>query len=157
MNAADPLAALKDIHLPPPVSLWPPAPGWWVLAVLIVLALILGIWKLLQWRRHRAYRRAALCELQTLQQQWQQHGDPERLQTQLNRLLKQVALAAYPRAQVAALHGDAWLQFLDAHLRKPVFAQPALQGFGALYEGPSNTVAPDELLRAARAWIRRHR
>ncbi len=40
MNSAnDPLAQLRDIHLPDPISWWPPAPGWWVLAV-VVLALL---------------------------------------------------------------------------------------------------------------------
>ncbi|MDP7406676.1 MAG: DUF4381 domain-containing protein, partial [SAR324 cluster bacterium] len=27
----DPLAALRDVHLPPAVSWWPPAPGWWII------------------------------------------------------------------------------------------------------------------------------
>ena len=30
----DPLAQLRDIHLPEPILWWPLAPGWWVLIVL---------------------------------------------------------------------------------------------------------------------------
>ncbi|MET0377927.1 MAG: DUF4381 domain-containing protein [Spongiibacteraceae bacterium] len=156
MNAADPLAALKDIHLPPPVSVWPPAPGWWVLAGLLLLALIAAVWLGLRWWRRRAYRRVALQELRDLEAQWQQHRDDRQLQTDVNRLLKQVALAAFPRTQVAALHGPDWLQFLDAQLRQPVFAEPAMAGLAESYRATPVAVAPETLLRAARDWIRRH-
>ena len=27
----DPLAELRDIHLPPEIGWWPPAYGWWIL------------------------------------------------------------------------------------------------------------------------------
>lgn len=155
MTAIDPLAALKDIHLPPPVSAWPPAPGWWILAGLLLLALIAAVWFGLRWWRARAYRRVALRELRELQTQWQQHRDDQKLQIAVNRLLKQVALAAFPRTQVAALHGMNWLQFLDAQLRRPVFAQPALAGFGDTYSAAAAT-EPEALVQAAREWIRRH-
>lgn len=157
MNAVDPLAALKDIHLPPPVSAWPPAPGWWLLAGILLLALIAAIFLTLRWWRARAYRRAALHALRELQTQWQQHRDDRQLQSDVNRLLKQVALAAFPRTQVAALHGSDWLQFLDAQLRRPVFAQPALAGLGDTYRAEPVAVDADVLQQAARDWIRRHR
>ena len=46
MNAADPLAALRPLHLPPAVGWWPPAPGWWLLAALALLAFgaALALW-----------------------------------------------------------------------------------------------------------------
>ena len=39
MSIENPLVNLKDIHLPSPVSFWPPAPGWWILAVLLISSL----------------------------------------------------------------------------------------------------------------------
>ena len=36
MHAANPLSALKDIHLPEGVSLWPLAPGWYVIIILLL-------------------------------------------------------------------------------------------------------------------------
>jgi len=42
MNGQNPLDMLRDIHLPGEVSAWPPAPGWWILAILSI-AFILWI------------------------------------------------------------------------------------------------------------------
>ncbi|HMM26605.1 MAG TPA: DUF4381 domain-containing protein, partial [Pseudoxanthomonas mexicana] len=43
---------LRDVHVPPAPSLWPPAPGWWLLAGVVVL-MLLGI---AAWRWHRRRR-----------------------------------------------------------------------------------------------------
>ena len=57
----DALAALRDIHLPEAVALWPPAPGWWLLIVVLLIS-CLGIGVFLRLRR-RSLKRAALLEL----------------------------------------------------------------------------------------------
>ena len=45
---------LRDIHAAAEPAVWPPAPGWWLLAVLLVAGLVSGsLWLL---RRYRAYR-----------------------------------------------------------------------------------------------------
>ena len=54
----DPLAQLRDIHLPDTVSDWPPGPGWWVLAlVLLLFGAALVIWAVRRYRKnHRRQR-----------------------------------------------------------------------------------------------------
>ena len=32
---------LRDIHLPGPIGWWPPAPGWWLVAALVLVAVAL--------------------------------------------------------------------------------------------------------------------
>ncbi|MBS1202779.1 MAG: hypothetical protein H6R22_1288, partial [Chromatiaceae bacterium] len=66
--APDPLAGLRDWHLPDPVSWWPPAPGWWLVAglALAACALTLHWWLRRRRRRHGAPARAALGELERL-------------------------------------------------------------------------------------------
>ena len=57
---ADPLAQLRDIHLPADISWWALAPGWW--ALIIMLGLMVG-WAISKaFKRYRAnlYRRQAL-------------------------------------------------------------------------------------------------
>lgn len=53
----DALAMLKPLIEPAPISWWPPAPGWWILACLLLL-IIIGTFIFL-WRRWRHLRRTA--------------------------------------------------------------------------------------------------
>jgi hypothetical protein len=111
---ADPLADLRDWHLPDPVSWWPPAPGWWLLAAVVLVALVLAVRLRFRWRRRTSLQRAAQCELERLGRELAADGDRRRYLAELSRLLRRLALARHPRAQVAGLTGDDWLAFLDA-------------------------------------------
>lgn len=147
----DPLQGLRDIHLPAPVSFWPPAPGWWLLAGLLVLLLIAAVW---WWRRYRrtAYRRAALKELQQLQQALQQGQADTPILIELSILLRRVAISRYGRQQVAALNGKDWLAFLDRSGRTTQFSA---QG-QALLEAPYRrdaAISAEPLLTLAKHWL----
>ena len=157
MNDADPLAQLRDIHLPPPIGWWPLAPGWWLLGAIILVAFAIGgIWFVRRYRQRR-YRGFALQQLRTLHRQWQTDRNDAAFAQATNRLLKQCALAAFPRSDVAALSGAEWLEFLDRHLRKPRFTDPDLRALATLYQPASHNVSADTLHDAASHWIRRHR
>lgn len=153
----DPLAQLRDIHLPPPVGWWPPAPGWWLLAGALLAALLALGWWLLRYRRARRYRRLALRELQRLQTQWRERHDDAAFAVAVNQLLKRTALAAYPRSEVAALNGADWLSFLDSRLRRPRFTDPDLRALATLYQSAPQPIAMQPLLDATELWIRSHR
>jgi hypothetical protein len=49
----NPLAQLQPLIAPAPVSAWPPAPGWWILLLLLPLA-GWGLWRLRHWRPRKA-------------------------------------------------------------------------------------------------------
>ncbi|MFT5563123.1 MAG: hypothetical protein ACI9Z9_003008, partial [Litorivivens sp.] len=55
----DPLAELRDIHLPPAIESWPPAFGWWLLAALSLVAVFFALKYLLGLWRKNSYRREA--------------------------------------------------------------------------------------------------
>ena len=61
----DPNLPLRDIHLPAPISWWPPAPGWWLLLFGIPTLLILLAW-LWRWVRRKTVRKLALAELESI-------------------------------------------------------------------------------------------
>ncbi|HEY3699007.1 MAG TPA: DUF4381 domain-containing protein [Spongiibacteraceae bacterium] len=151
------LEQLRDIHLPAPVSWWPPAPGWWLLAIIIVIGTVaLALW--LTRRSHqRRYRKSALQQLRSLYQSWQQQRDDIAFAQATNRLLKQTALAAFPAADVAALSGADWLDFLDRKLRRPRFTEPDVRALATLYLREPQTIAAEPLHAAAQHWIRSHR
>jgi hypothetical protein len=156
-SAADPLAQLRDIHLPAPIGWWPPAPGWWLLGVFILCAGSALIYFLLRRYKQRRYRRLALQNAKQIYAQWKQQRDPLAFIQALNRLLKQTALVAFPHRPIAALSGAAWLGFLDSNLPQPQFDQPATRVLADVYRNHVDTLQPEALLSAVEYWLRRHR
>jgi heme exporter protein D len=109
----DPLAELRDIHLPPEVSWWPLAYGWWLVAIslLVLLAFVVrGIR-----RRRRSVKRFALEELKQLEEGFRVHQNSVELAVGLSELLRRMALARFARADVASLFGKRWVHFLTEH------------------------------------------
>jgi hypothetical protein len=80
---------LQELGLPAPVSYAPQTWGWWVLlVVLIVIALVVGVRRYLQWQRDQ-YRREALARLAQLRSR----SDDLNALRELPELLKRVALS----------------------------------------------------------------
>jgi len=101
---ADPTLVLRDVHVPAAPSLWPPAPGWWVVIALVLLAAAVGVaW---QWRRRRRRQRAL-----RLFDQACAHEQPAAQVAALSELLRRAARGVDPGAD--RLQGEAWLRFLD--------------------------------------------
>lgn len=130
MNATAPQALqLRDIHLPAAPAFWPPAPGWWVLAALL-LALTVGT-AFVGWRRHRrrGWARRVLDNLAALEARVREQRSPEAL-AEIAQLMRRLALARYPRDRVSPLAGLDWLRFLDES-----------GGDGRFVDGPGRVLA----------------
>lgn len=157
MAAPDPLADLRGYHLPDPVSWWPPAPGWWLLALLgLSLLVLLAGWLV---RRHRrgAAARAAQAELTALRAALAQDGDAAACARGLSRLLRRFALVRFPRRAVAGLSGEEWLAFLDAQGGGGRFQTgPGRLLLDAPYRPPQDLPVA-ELASLVEDWIRRNR
>ena len=110
---------LQPIILPPPVSNWPPAPGWWLLCLLLLICI--ATYVLLRTRRQSTQaipnidplRASALEQLHALHKPyggeqagpWLQH---------INKLLKRLCASRYPDSASHTLSGRQWLTFLDS-------------------------------------------
>ncbi len=158
MNPAEQALQLKDIHLPASPGIWPPAPGWWVLGLLIAVLLGWISLHLIRYWQHRKSQR----EIFSLLNELSTKDDTEQVQeflTAVSTLLRRVALMKYPRAQVADLTGRDWLLFLDRHGGDGRF----INGPGSVLEaGPyrndvkSSAVDKQGLLQLAGQWIKQN-
>lgn len=110
-DGIDPLSELRDIH-EPAASWWLVSPTGWLLALALVVAGF-GLWR--WWRAHVEIdpQRAALVELNGLRRRQVAGEAAGSLVAELASLLRRVALATHPRAAVAGLCGQAWIEFLD--------------------------------------------
>jgi hypothetical protein len=112
------LAQLADIHLPEPVGYWPPAIGWWLVALLIFIGLIILLWKFAAYRRQQKVCQYALTELNSCYDTYS-HAEPGNdAQNKLNYInrfntvIRRVALVHYPQSNVASLDGSPWVDFI---------------------------------------------
>jgi hypothetical protein len=146
---------LRDIHAAAQPAFWPPAPGWWVLAVLLIALLVLStVWG---FRRYRLYR----LKLQIMDE----IGDlsdcctdnTEEFTARLSMLLRRIALRRHSRERVASLTGSDWLRFLDETGGNGDFEH----GIGQVLEvgpyRPQTREQPrEELLALARRWAKQN-
>ena len=162
MDIADALSEMADIHLPAEPGFWPLAPGWWMLAALLLALLIYGAYRLQKrLQLHRRYR-SALRELDKCLTELQAHagadgpGMEQRLiyVNEVNSVLRRVALLHFEHSRVAGLSGQAWVAFIKQHDRSSRLT-PALAS--ALAEGrfaPRCDVDTQALHSMARDWIK---
>ncbi len=153
-QAPNPLDQLRDIHLPEPISWWPPAPGWWLLA-LAGCALLAWLLRFL-YRRYKAkhYRRQALVQLQALHAE----TDPQAQLRGLFVLLKQTANCAYPGRQPSSLAIEPFVDFLRLSCDKSVFSQSTDELQSLLYAKQTSEQNQDlkALFEDAQTWIKGH-
>lgn len=145
----DPLAQLSDIHLPANVHGYLIAPGWWLLAVIVLALIIYGLLKLRQAMIKRQVKKMALKQLSTATDI-----------SAMVALLKWSALQYFPRPQVAHLTGDAFKSFLIATLptkHQQKFTELSAEHFVSVYQSvAASTTASKtsaEFSSAAKLWL----
>ena len=98
---------LKDIHVPEPISNFPIAYGWWLLAVLLILIAVISIIKIRKSAKRNHVKKQALVQLK---------NNPNMSITNTIALLKWAAMHYFSRAELAKLFGDSLQTFLTAQL-----------------------------------------
>lgn len=125
MDSANPLSQLADIHLPEPVGFWPPAPGWWILFFLLCALLYWAARRYYaNWKLQRA-RSFAMRELDKCLETFRaasRNIAPDgvaslklNLVSDINAVLRRVAMKNFGNENFASLGGAAWIAFLRNH------------------------------------------
>jgi hypothetical protein len=150
---------LKDIHLPPSPSFWPPALGWWIL-----LALFIGIFGISFSKFYSAYRKKLrkrrqhkniLSKLKSFEKKLKKNPSNQII-AEINILLRQLSVNYYPRSSIANLTGYDWLNFLD----KSGQTQGFTKGAGRILieapykSGETENLNLDEFIVLIRKWVK---
>ncbi len=147
------LDQLKDIHGAGNPGWWPPAPGWWLLGLLLALVLYYAARVLRQKLAARKRQRELLGALNELNREFDPQQQAHEYLSGLNRLFRVVALKAFPGTACASLQGEEWVSFLVSLLPE----KADTSSLAALESGPYEP-APEfdanSLDQHVRAWVR---
>jgi len=163
MKSPDPasLQNLNDIVLPAAISWWPLATGWYVLIGFLLIALAWFSYRSLRRWINNGYRRAALYELQLLEDRVHKPGQRDASLRQIPVLLKRTALSVYPRSQVASLSGKDWFHFLNSTVKNPSFNENTTNTLNVVSYSTGELSKVDlkattALINASRSWLKHH-
>lgn len=159
------LNQLQPLILPEPVGFWPPAPGWWLLLILLP-ALGYGLWRARTLLPKKAssetvepldpLRQAALVELAQMPKPYDGAPAGAWLQ-QINGLLKRLCRNHYPYSQSHTLNGRKWLAFLDNRCPAAGLTRWMILVEGAYKpECKLDDKAINGLTQSVETWIRKH-
>ncbi|WP_299637733.1 DUF4381 domain-containing protein [uncultured Ruegeria sp.] len=144
-SLVDLLNMLEPTPEPAPVSMLPQTWGWLALAVILLGFVVLVSVVFVRGRRANAYRHHALAEL----------ANPDITSAKVAEILRRTALVAYPRKQVAGIHGDDWLNFLSQTSDDTNFLSDIGQ---SLIEAPYKDLPPNRALaQLAQHWVKSHK
>lgn len=152
---ANQLAQLADIHAAAEPALWPPAPGWWVLVGIVLLALFFLLRSVARKIAVHRRRRTWLDALAAIRAEHDPATSPHEYIAAVNRLFRATALRAFPGTGCARLEGEDWVAFIAGLMPE---GEPA-DGLAVLARGPyePDPVFDDTALeRLAAAWVGRY-
>jgi uncharacterized protein (DUF58 family) len=156
------LEKLADVAVPPPTPWTPQTWGWAVLAVLLLALAAWLVVRAAQHRRANRYRVEALADLSALESRLQNGGARADAVAAMPALLKRVALAAWPRPNVAPLSGRAWIAFLRTHAGPSGLPDEAARLLGEDEYRPAiladmSSADAQRVAGYVRRWIEEHR
>ena len=157
------LSELPPLIEPAAPGCWPPAPGWIMLTILVLGALIFSVSSYLSRRRETKLLRDALSLVQSLQSEQDANKFREHLET-VSRILRVLCIRYFVRPDLATRTGQRWLGALDALSlqAEPVLDTTAGETLLAVYDesrisADAYHACLDAVLRWLTAALQRHK
>jgi len=149
------LSRLRDIHAATEPGWWPPAPGWWVLAVLMAAMLALAL--RYGYQRWRVVRRRGrlLAALEQIGKEVDPAVDPHEYLARMNKLFRVIALRAFPGTACVRLQGMEWVRFLQSLMPEGAVAASLSALASGPYE-PHPQFDVNSLRQSAQTWVRKY-
>ena len=142
------LDQLRDVIPPPEPGFWPPAIGWWTIAILLV-AISVGFMYLLNMAKARHARQHLTRDISNAATL-----ESGQVAVRLSILMRKVAMKRFPQSSVAGLTGEEWLEFLDQSGETDQFTRgPGRLLTTAPYDRHSVTDV-EALVRVCMSWVR---
>lgn len=129
----DPLASLRDIHLPDAPGLWPLAIGWWIVILAILFSLMcFFLWQSKRNRKIQSEIETDITEdfsedLHRIIKDFDNHQNNVLLVQQVSMLLRKVSMT--DSRNHAAITGNDWLAALDKRFDTNKFTQQYVKLF----------------------------
>ncbi len=154
-GATNPLSQLRDIHAASAPGWWPPAPGWWVLALLLSILLALAL--RYGYQRWRVVRRRArlLAALEQIGREVDPALEPHEYLARMNKLVRVVALRAFPGTTCVRLQGIEWVHFLQSALPQSIDSASLAALASGPYE-PYPRFNVNSLRQLAQTWVKKY-
>ncbi|MCC2624555.1 MAG: hypothetical protein K0R14_428 [Burkholderiales bacterium] len=141
------LSQLKNIHQPNGVSIFPLAPGWYILTVLIICIVGGLLWWIFIKNKQKRYK----LQIYSLLTDIQSSNSAEML-SDASILIKRVAIMKFPQEAVHTLFGDQWLEFLDKTGKTNEFTNGVGRQILNIYK-TGHIENPDEFFACVRKWL----
>jgi len=139
--------ALQDIHVPEQITNYPIAYGWWILAVLLLLAIVLIIVKFKKSAKRNQIKKQALTQLK---------NNVDINNSELISLLKWAAMHYFSRVELAKLYGEALQHFLVKKLPEKhqiKFIELSNEAFKRQYQAPFHNEVDTSFQQAVLLWL----
>jgi primosomal protein N' len=143
---ANPLA-LKDIHVPEQIANYPIAYGWWILAALMLLAIVITIVKIKKSAKRNQVKKHALTQLK---------NNIDINNNELISLLKWAAMHYFSRIEIAKLYGESLRHFLLKQLPEKYqtrFIELSEEAFNNQYQASFHNKVDTNFQQATLLWL----
>jgi hypothetical protein len=144
---------LKDIHLPDVSLWWPPAPGWWVILISVILIFVF-MPKFLRWLRWKPVKKLSLRELDRIRIELDNGVDDQKVAQQISTLLRRTVISYRGRAVAASTTGESWMKQLKQLSGEECFTPEQDEWLRIGQYQPSVRCEMQAMLQSCENWIK---